>query len=772
MTQELCPDIISLYGNNLFLALLAVMKTHSLKPSDSLVTALWESMAEWQLYQMGFRPMDYAEETAQSQYDFQFIYSRLMRRAKNPQVTNQTQIITEDVVYGQIVWTEREGTYDTWFVLPGEEQPLIGLESGIRWTGLRIGWHQCVTEPSTLRTSLRTMGDVPERSQIALTKIGETQILWSISEVEGENQWTDPAILEFATSKEDGRLLRWFKLSQVPENLLLELEKCRPRLILCVDTSVDSLLFGAFRGSQEIEEVKVCVSVDVESERYRVEFSSGDSQEMSNTFELISLLKYPYLKGVPLRTKDDRLLFWDHKKDIEYSTVVDGRGEESHVIFLSSLIPLVHRVDFFALSNIVPKTCMELLKTSDGGTITLVTEVDEVRRNGGDFNFITVKLKGLPKKSQLRSLENEWMNPYELELLIECEGLIDESIGKEFTLAIDVSQLRGVRLPSGIAEDSQLLQSLRIDDEEYEEKALSIPEGEWLLSSDIQKGMIRWTLKSPLTKQAWTGQTFSTRLNGTLNLEEMIGELIGELKTIGASRNNIFNYDEELEDIRKALRTFGWGDEKPLCLAEADQTGIKMRITLSTIGEYEVLVFEEEFTPSKGDDTDSVIEALEGWALSNYTIENKKEFKMMLRGILDDAEAETESIDYEEAEFLMFIEEYREAGKLKAVCSHTNHLTEYYVVQEKLDFALETVDGNISLLITMDLVDKDVKWDLFIARVLKAEILMNKSNVEGSRSEIGKAFEIIPEDIDLWRLGVGVRRNYYERGLKIKNDVK
>jgi hypothetical protein len=72
----------------------------------------------------------------------------------------------------------------------------------------------------------------------------------------------------------------------------------------------------------------------------------------------------------------------------------------------------------------------------------------------------------------------------------------------------------------------------------------------------------------------------------------------------------------------------------------------------------------------------------------------------------------------------------------------------------------------------MDLVDKDVKWDLFIARVLKAEILMNKSNVEGSRSEIGKAIEIIPEDIDLWRLGVGVRRNYYERGLKIKNDVK
>jgi len=771
MARELCPEIISLYGNNLFLAFLTVIKKHSLKSSDSLVTALWETMAEWQLYQMGFRSMSRGEEIAQSQYDFQFIYSRLMRRVESLKDAIHTQVPIEEVIYGQIVWTEKEGTRDAWFVLPDDEQPLIGLESGVGWSGLRIGWHQCVTEPSTLRTSIRTLTDTSERTQLALIKIGGTQVLWSIGEIEGEDQWTAPVVFEFSTSKEDGRLLRWFKLSPVPESLLFELEKYRPRYIPRVDMSVNSLLFGAFRGSQEIDDVKVRVSVDVESKQYRVEFSSGDAREMSNTFELISLLKYPYLKGAPLRTEDDRLLFWDHKKDIEYYTVVDRR-EESHVIFLSSLRPLIHRVDLFSLSDIVPKTCAELLQTSDGGTITLTAEVDEVRRNSGNFNFITIKLKGLPKKSKLRSLENEWMNPYDLELLVECEGLVDDSIGKEFTLDINVNQLRGVRLPSDVAEDSQLIKSLRVDDEEYEDRVLLLPEGEWLLSSDIKKGMIQWTLKSPLTKQTWTRKTFSTRLNGTLNLEEMIEEYIGELKAVGASRNSIFNYDEELDNIRDALRTYGWGDEKPPGRVEVEKTREKLRITLLTIGENEVIVYEEEFTPIKDDDVESVIDVLDEVALSEYTIENKDEFRKELRGVLDDDELGLDDVDQDEVEMLTFIEEYQEAGMLKAVCTHTNFLVEYYTKQERFDTAMETVDRNIFRLLKMDMEDEDIRWHLFIARVLKAEILMGANYPKDSRKEIEKAFDVISDDIELWKLGVGTRRDFYERGMKLRNDAK
>ena len=105
--------------------------------------------------------------------------------------------------------------------------------------------------------------------------------------------------------------------------------------------------------------------------------------------------------------------------------------------------------------------------------------------------------------------------------------MVDASIGEEFTLDVDVSQLIGVRLPSGLSEDSQIIQSLRSGDDEKEEKVLSLPKGEWILSSGIQNGMIQWTLSSPLMKQSWMGETFSTRLNGLLNLEEMVEEFIG-----------------------------------------------------------------------------------------------------------------------------------------------------------------------------------------------------------------------------------------------------
>jgi len=470
MVQEICPDILSLYGNNLFLALLTVIKTHSLEPSERLVTTLWASMVEWQLYQLGFCAVDNSEEIAHSQYDFQFIYSKLRVRAEHLKETLPSQTSIEDGIYGQLVWIEKEGMQDVWVVLPDGEQPFLGFVSNVSNHGLNLGWHQCMTDPSALTTSVRTMTDTPVRSQIALTKIGETRILWFIDEIEGEDHWTTPVILEYATSNEDGRLFRWFKLSPVSESMVMELEKYKPKQIPNVDARVDSLLRGAFRKSKEIEEVKILVSANIETEHYRVKFSSGHSYEIQDTYELISLLKYTYLKGAPLRTEDGRLLFWDNKEDIEYNAIVDRREGKGHVIYLSFLKPFVHRVDLFSLSDLIPKTCGDLLQTKDGGTITLIVEVDEFRRNRGVFSFIKVKLRGIPKKSQLRNLEDEWMNPYELELLLESEELVDNRIGKDFTLDVDVSQLRGIRLPSGITENSQLVQSLGYDvEEEYEE---------------------------------------------------------------------------------------------------------------------------------------------------------------------------------------------------------------------------------------------------------------------------------------------------------------
>ncbi|TFG95002.1 hypothetical protein E4H12_14160 [Candidatus Thorarchaeota archaeon] len=119
--------------------------------------------------------------------------------------------------------------------------------------------------------------------------------------------------------------------------------------------------------------------------------------------------------------------------------------------------------------------------------MTLVVEVDELRRNKGEFNFIKTKFRGLPKKSQLKNLEEELMNPYDVELLLESRELIDISVGKNFTLESDVSQLRGIRLPSGITEDSQLVSSLYQSEVWDGEREFEQPEGDYHDDHDYEE---------------------------------------------------------------------------------------------------------------------------------------------------------------------------------------------------------------------------------------------------------------------------------------------
>lgn len=42
---------------------------------------------------------------------------------------------------------------------------------------------------------------------------------------------------------------------------------------------------------------------------------------------------------------------------------------------------------------------------------------------------------------------------------------------------------------------------------------------------------------------------------------------------------------------------------------------------------------------------------------------------------------------------------------------------------------------------------------------------------EDSRREIEKAFEILLDDFTPWKLGTGTRREYYNRGMKLRRIV-
>ncbi len=261
----------------------------------------------------------------------------------------------------------------------------------------------------------------------------------------------------------------------------------------------------------------------------------------------------------------------------------------------------------------------------------------------------------------------------------------------------------------------------------------------------------------------------SLKLNGTKTLEMMIEALVDDLKMIGGSRTNIYNFDEALENMRGELETYGWGSEKPFCRVEVEETGKGVRISLRTCGANEALVFQEEFTFHEDSDIESMIDSLDEGILSDYSIENKEEFRMMMRGIYDEDEL-IETEDREETELISSIEGYRKEGKFRAMCAHTNNLVEHYIKQERLDSAIESVDKNISTLMTLDLDDEEVKWHMFIARVLKADILIRDNNHKYSIKEIDAAFEIIPDDIAVWKLGVR-KREYFERGISLRVNV-
>ncbi|MHA1138033.1 MAG: hypothetical protein ACTSSE_16255 [Candidatus Thorarchaeota archaeon] len=109
-TIEQTPDVMELYGNNLFLTICAVL--HELVPIDQqlgMATQLWSVVAEWVPYQLGFNPH---QTRARSKYDLQAIHSNLRVRTRT--LLDRTPSVSKSVVqeYGQILLSEKEDMFE------------------------------------------------------------------------------------------------------------------------------------------------------------------------------------------------------------------------------------------------------------------------------------------------------------------------------------------------------------------------------------------------------------------------------------------------------------------------------------------------------------------------------------------------------------------------------------------------------------------------------------------------------------------------------------
>ena len=474
-TLEQTPDILELYGNNLFLIVCAVLI--ELVPVDQqlgMATQLWPIVAEWVPYQLGFNTQ---QTQVHSKYDLQAIHSNLRERTKF--LLDRTPSVQRPVTqeYGQLVWSEEEEIFEVWVIFQDEEEMVGGLIKGLAEPILHPKWHGCVKDAGEQKSAATLALSSIRRSPLIRHRHGDKTILWVLVEsVEEEEKSWVPLVIRYPQHQyRKSALLPWFKIFEVPIELLHELQPpTRIELPDYVETNVDRFLQPVAARTDEPINVTVHVSVDTEQDVYVVVFNEKnrlcETLQFKDTRKLVRTLRHPIRQGSGLETGDGQLLMWNHRTEIEYIP-----AELETEVSLSLLKPLVHWSRFYPDQYQYPRTCQELLAATRGSEITMV-----IKEEGQGFK---IELKDLPEDSTLDSLEKIEFSSSALGLLTECEELFDSDLGTRHPVTLDVSAVMHKSFSksdehSRLAEAFQAVSEWMYEEEQYQQGIVWEEEGD------------------------------------------------------------------------------------------------------------------------------------------------------------------------------------------------------------------------------------------------------------------------------------------------------
>ncbi|MHA2377788.1 MAG: hypothetical protein ACXADS_00765 [Candidatus Thorarchaeota archaeon] len=479
-------DVLFLYGNNLFLAVYAVAEEILDDTLSPAIIDLWSAVAEWQLYQMGFRPDDVPEHQSISRYDFQAIYSNLGWRAK--QMSNIPQPRKPRLLerFGQVIQKDTEDEVSTWIILPEKVQGrmLGGMIEGRRTSVLMHGWYRCEIDPEHLGDSAREVlqRESWDREPIVIVDVSGHDVLFTKSLEEEDSGWVLVGVLEYGNPPRGKDLpVRWVRLSEPSPEVFLSVHGFVPsEQPPDLETSVNRVLKQATEWSGVVEEVTCHLTIDQKKEIYRIDLRQGSrtiaKKETPSTDEVFRFLRSPKRTGKYLETKDGTLLKWDPLQDVEYDGVVVKRKDErTEWMSLSVLRPLIHRHSYFPDSYVVPATCQDLLNIVHGVDVTLRVNVDQKLKGLGVKKYLNVRLEGVSEGVRLSGLESEMMGIYDVALLAECEQLVDVDSGTIHEVVIDAKSLLNLRVVHLLDEYPRLSSAIigvieDLDDIELEEE--------------------------------------------------------------------------------------------------------------------------------------------------------------------------------------------------------------------------------------------------------------------------------------------------------------
>jgi len=434
-TLERTPDVLELYGGNLFLTICAILI--ELVPVDQqlgMATQLWQIVAEWIPYQLGFNTQ---QTQARSKYDLQAIHSNLRERTKY--LLDRTPSVQRPVTqeYGQLVWSEVGEIFEVWVIFQDEEDMVGGLINGLAEPILYPKWHGCVKDAGLQKSAAtRALGSIQRTSLIIQQHEGKA-ILWVLVEsVEEEERSWVPFVIEYPQHQyRKNARLPWFKLSEVPIDLISGLQPpTRIELPDYVGTNVDRFLQPVAARIDRPIKVTIHVSVNTEQEVYVVQFYEEnrlcETLHFKDTEKLVRILRHPIRQGLGLETRDGQLLMWNHRTDITYIDAEVEHGGKKETVSLSLLKPLVHWSRFYPGHYQYPKTCKELLAATRGSEIAMV-----IKEEGLGFK---IELEDLPEDSKLSSLEKIEFSSSALSFLTTCEELFDPDLGTRHPVTLNV----------------------------------------------------------------------------------------------------------------------------------------------------------------------------------------------------------------------------------------------------------------------------------------------------------------------------------------------
>jgi tetratricopeptide (TPR) repeat protein len=740
------PDLLLLYGNNLFLAVLTALDK---VPEDKIITYavhLWSAIMEWQFYQMGFQAQ---EGIVKTKYDFQALYTNLKARTSIFPQLSLPEIKPELPQLGELIWVKTDEGMKAWLIFEYKQEMVAGLIQGLSGGWLKPKWYRCVTEPRKKRECAELALNTTERNFIFVTRVKTAKVLWILTGDEEEQQWIALILKHPAPRKGH---IQWIKLSEP----LLDMYQNLVQQVPAVQSSdvkkrVNTFLKSIITTETEEKRVTCDVSIDPEKEVYVVEFKGDDVQEsleFQKTVDLVKTLRHPIQIGAGLEVKSGRVLMWDHLRDIDYGEVRIKHDNEIECISLSFLKPLVHRSRFFPNEYHVPDTCAELLETRIDDEVCLVIKTSDT-----SYRSLRVEIKDIPDISILKRLEDVEMNIFDVALLAECEQLVDISTGTRHTVRIDATGLLGLRF-SKIEEYRQLKEALdNVDQTKFD---WSI--GSWRLKYTFEDKWLKWGIYTKKSGDPWGNQLQLFYLNHTLNLQQILDKFKDEVSKIIPLRD-ISDIESTLENLQDSLRGGGWGDEVPKC-----------RIELSrSFGEYDVIVRSLELgmeidklplelpDEEHGVTIDDYMDHLfsEG-VFSRLNIINQDDFYMELLSALSGDDAESQ-MDEEESDIISTIKEFEtkaeeDLSQLVWVCVHTNYLVEYYIRKERFDDARMKVDENITMLEKLDKENKIANREYFVAHVLRGMILVEKGKLKDALKELRYVLEQYPSDVDIKKM--------------------